>query len=139
MSEAGTWSGGCLCGQLRYEADGPPLNMGHCYCGDCRKASGSGFIPFMGVAAAAVRFSGESLKFVSRSFRGSDAVRNSCPICGSLVFGGERGTDEPFTIYAGTLDDPSIFHPQIALFTRDRPDWAVMPEGLTVFETMPPG
>jgi hypothetical protein len=30
MSEAGTWTGGCLCGQLRYAVDGPPLYMGHC-------------------------------------------------------------------------------------------------------------
>ena len=52
------FSGGCLCGALRYEAEGAPDYMGHCYCEDCRKASGSGFIPFIGFAASAVRVSG---------------------------------------------------------------------------------
>ena len=46
MSET-VYSGGCLCGAVRYEAQGEPLYAGHCYCEDCRKASGGGFIPFM--------------------------------------------------------------------------------------------
>jgi hypothetical protein len=130
-------TGGCLCGALRYEATGAPLNMGFCYCSDCRKASGSGFIPFMGFGAEAVRFAGSSLQFRSKAFRGGEAVRNSCPTCASLVFGGIVGVDAAHTIYAGTLDDPSLFQPTIAIFTRDKPDWVVMPQGLTAFATMP--
>ena len=131
------YTGGCLCGAVQYEAEGEPLYAGHCYCADCRKASGSGFVPFMGFASSAVRFSGRTRQFRSKSFRGGDAVRNSCPICGSLVFGGEVGKDESHTIYAGSLDDPSWFQPKIAIFVRDRPDWAMMPPNLTIFETIP--
>jgi hypothetical protein len=132
------YTGGCLCGAVRYEAEGEPLYAGHCYCTDCRKASGSGFLPFMGFASSAVRFTGQTREFRSKSFRGNDAVRNSCPICGSLVFGGEVGKDETHTIYAGSLDDASCFQPKIAIFVRDCPLWAVMPPGLTTSETMPP-
>ena len=110
---------------------------GHCYCADCRKASGSGFIPFMGFSAATVRFSGQTRTFTSPSARGTDAVRNSCPVCSSLIFGGVVGKDDSHTIYAGTLDDPSLFHPTIAIFTRNRPVWAVIPPELTVFEAGP--
>jgi hypothetical protein len=138
MSESGKrYTGGCLCGALRYEAEGEPLFAGHCYCADCRKASGSGFVPFMGFASSAVRFSGQSLKFTSKAANGGDAVRNSCPVCGSLVHGGEVGKDDQFTIYAGSLDDPSSFRPTIAIFTRNRPLWAVVPPELTMFETTP--
>ena len=138
MNETGKpYTGGCLCGAVRYEADGEPGFSGHCYCADCRKASGSGFIPFMGFASAAVRFSGQTRQFRSKAFRGGDAVRNSCPVCGGLVFGGEVGKDQSHTIYAGSLDDPSRFRPTIAIFARDRPDWAMIPAGLTAFETMP--
>jgi hypothetical protein len=131
-------TGGCLCGAVRYEAEGEPLFAGYCYCADCRKASGSGFVPFMGFASSAVRFSGQTRRFRSKSFRGNDAVRNSCPVCGSLVFGGEVGEDESHTIYAGSLDDPSCFQPKIAIFVRDRPAWVAMPPDLSTFETMPP-
>jgi hypothetical protein len=130
-------TGGCLCGAVRYEAEGEPEMTGHCYCGDCRKASGSGFVPFMGFSASALRFTGQTLKFVSKAARGGAAVRNSCPLCGSLVFGGEVGKDASHAIYAGTLDDPSAFTPRIAIFTRNRPAWAVIPDGLEVFEQLP--
>jgi hypothetical protein len=133
------FTGGCLCGALRYQAAGEPLYMGHCYCADCRKASGSGFIPFIGFAASALTFTGEARQYRSPAARGGEAVRNTCPVCRSLVFGGEIGKSDSFTIYAGSLDDPSLFHPTVAIFARCRPDWAPLPLGLTVFPEMPPG
>ena len=84
-----------------------------------------------------MRFSGETLAFRSPSFRGGEAVRNRCAVCGSLVFGGVVGLDASHTIYAGSLDEPDIFRPVIAIFTRGRPDWVIMPEGRQAFDTMP--
>jgi hypothetical protein len=130
-------TGGCLCGAVRYVAQGEPLLAGHCYCADCRKASGSGFVPFMGFPSRALRFTGRTLQFRSTSWRGGEAVRNSCPVCGGLVFGGEVGKDDSHTIYAGSLDDPTVFRPTVAIFTRGRPDWAMVPPGLTMFDTLP--
>lgn len=132
-----TLTGGCLCGQIRYTATGPPTISGHCYCADCRKASGSGFIAFMNFPASALTITGTTLQYASPSARGTPAVRNSCPVCGSLVFGGIAGVDTSHTIYAGSLDDAAAFVPAIAIFTRDRPDWAVLPPGLTAFAEMP--
>ena len=136
MSET-VYSGGCLCGAVRYEAQGEPLYAGHCYCEDCRKASGSGFIPFMGFARESVRFSGEPRQFTCKAANGNDAVRNFCGVCGGLVFGGTVGKDRQFTIYAGSLDDPTAFRPRVAIFTRNRPAWAFVPAGLKVFEGLP--
>jgi hypothetical protein len=130
-------TGGCLCGAVRYEASGEPTMMGYCFCKDCQKASGSGFIPFMGFRADQLRITGETLQFTSKAATGGNAVRNSCPTCGGLVFGGIAGQDTEHTIYAGSLDNPSAFKPSIAIFTRDRPDWVPLPEGLKTFETMP--
>ena len=130
-------TGGCLCGAVRYEAEGDPQYAGLCCCADCRKASGSGSIPFIGVPSDAVRFSGETLPFRSKALRGGDAVRNSCRVCGGLVFGGVVGEDDSHTIYAGSLDDPSLFRPTMVIFARDRPDWVVLPAGLAVVDTLP--
>jgi hypothetical protein len=130
-------TGGCLCGALRYVLEGEPLHAGYCCCGDCRKASGSGFIAFMGYSSSAVRVTGATQQFVSKAARGGEAVRNFCPNCGSLVFGGRVGIDHQHSIYAGSLDDPGIFRPRIAIFNRDRPAWVKLPEGLEVFETLP--
>jgi hypothetical protein len=130
-------AGGCLCGAVRYEARGEPLFAGCCYCKDCQKASGSGFVPFMGFAAKDVRFSGQTRLVVTKAANGGDAHRNFCPNCGSLVFGGIVGVHDQHTIYAGSLDDNSLFEPQFAIFNRSRPPWAPLPEGLQAFEAMP--
>jgi hypothetical protein len=130
-------TGGCLCGAVRYEARGEPAMAGYCCCADCRKASGSGFIPFMGYSRDAVTFTGETRIHLSVSYRGTETARNFCPVCGGLVFGGDRAKDDSFTIYAGSLDEASDFHPAMEIFNRDRPDWVMLPPGLAVFETMP--
>jgi hypothetical protein len=122
---------------LRYAAQGAPTNSGLCFCADCRKASGGAGIGFMEFSSSALTFSGAARHYVSKSARGSDAVRNFCPVCGSLVFGGIVGTDTAHTVYAGSLDDPAAFAPQIVIFNRDRPVWAPLPAGLTIFEAMP--
>lgn len=135
--ERPSYTGGCLCGEIRYQAFGEPIVSGHCHCRDCQKASGSGFIPFMLFKAGAVRFSGETLHVRSAALRGGDAVRNRCRQCGSLVFGGIVGVDSNHTIYAGSLDDTSLFVPAVAIFTRDRPAWVTLPAGVPSFETLP--
>jgi hypothetical protein len=131
------YTGGCLCGAVRYSATGEPTLMGHCYCADCRKASGSGFIPFMGFPADQVSITGRTLEFSSPAARGGEAVRNSCPVCGGLVFGGRVGRDDSHTIYAGSLDEPDRFKPTVAIFTRGRPAWAVLPPKLKAYEALP--
>jgi len=130
-------TGGCLCGAVRYEAEGEPLFAAICYCRDCQRASGSAFVPFMGFAAKNVRFSGQTRVMVSRAANGGDAHRNFCPTCGSLLFGGIVGVHDQHTIYAGSLDDTAAFEPQFAIFNKSRPAWAPLPEGLRTFEAMP--
>lgn len=132
-----SFKGGCLCGALRWEADRAPDYMGLCCCGDCRKASGSGFIPFMGFPASALTITGPARQYRCQAFSGGVSTRNSCPTCGGLVFGGEHGLSDSHTIYAGSLDDPSLFKPAMLLFDRERPEWVVPPEGLTRYPAMP--
>jgi len=68
-------------------------------------------------AGSAVRFSSETRQFASRAANGNEAVRNFCPVCGGLAFGGRVGRD---TSFAGSLDVPTLFRPRIAIFTRGR-------------------
>jgi len=137
MSNTKHYVGGCLCGAVRYEARGEPTYQGYCFCSDCRKASGSGFVPFLLFPASSLRITGDTRRSTAKSLRGGDAVRNHCAACGGLVFGGVVGTDSEHTIYAGSLDEPGLFNPTIAVFLRDKPDWVPLREGLAVFDTMP--
>jgi hypothetical protein len=132
------FTGGCFCGTLRYEAQGSPLSAGHCYCADCQKVSGSGFIPFLLFPSSAIRFTGRTRQLISTAANGGITTRNFCSTCGSLVFGGEPDRSDSFTVYAGSLDDASLFNPRIAIFASCRPAWALLPASITrVFARMP--
>ncbi len=38
------YTGGCLCGRIRYRATGKPSNEIHCHCETCRRGSGAAFV-----------------------------------------------------------------------------------------------
>ena len=46
-----TYSGGCLCGSVRYRATGKPIAPTHCHCETCRRVSGAAFMTWVSVAA----------------------------------------------------------------------------------------
>ena len=41
------WTGGCLCGAVRYRATAAPLRAVSCHCAMCRRASGAAFLTFV--------------------------------------------------------------------------------------------
>lgn len=131
-------TGGCLCGAVRYEAEGAPAFTGLCHCRDCQKASGSGHVPAMGMPRAAVKISGETKGFSVVGDSQRSLTRNFCPTCGSVVFAESEGMPGMILLTAGTLDEPSQFKPQVAIFTRSRPDWANVGGGIPEFEASPP-
>ena len=93
----------------------------------------------MGFSAAALTITGRWTVHTVTHADGRSATRNSCLVCGGLVFGGELGKSDTYNIYAGSLDDPSQFKPTMAMFTRDAPSWVTISPELKQFEAMPPG
>lgn len=98
-----TRTGGCLCGGVRYEVDGPLAPVQLCHCGQCRKAQGGAFGANVPVAAAAFRLTaGEDLL---REFRASPGKRRVfCATCGSPLFSQRDAAPEALRLRAGTLD-----------------------------------
>lgn len=94
------WTGGCLCGAIRYHASDPPMWASYCHCGMCRKVSGA---PYMGF----VQFSEETFKWLrgrSAVYQSSEGVtRRFCGSCGSsLTF----EADGMLFLSLGSLDFP---------------------------------
>ena len=52
--------GRCLCGAVRFTADGPPKWTGYCHCRSCRRHTGAPVSAYAGFEAAKVRFTGVS-------------------------------------------------------------------------------
>ena len=130
-------TGGCLCGAVRYRVEGTPQYAMLCHCRDCQRSSGSGHVPVMGMPRSSFQVSGATTSYTARGSSGLASVRHFCPVCGSLLFGMPAAAPESVSIYVGSLDDPSVFRPDTALFTRYRHEWDKGAAALAQYETMP--
>lgn len=101
-------TGGCVCGAIRFQAQGKPDRVGLCHCLDCRKHHGAVFYAAAIFPAAHVQVAGET-----RSYEG----RHFCPRCGSSVFAQSDGEIE---LHLGALDHPNQFTPDYEVWTDRR-------------------
>jgi hypothetical protein len=113
--------GGCLCGAVRFTAQGKPFRVGTCHCLDCRKHHGAPFFAAAIFLDSAVTITGETHSYRDRHF---------CPICGSSPF--SRWQDE-IAVHNGALDEPSRFRPTYELWTIRRESWLAPVQGAKQF------
>jgi hypothetical protein len=116
------FTGGCVCGAIRYECNGEPVMMFKCHCRDCQHVTGGGFVPGLLVPTSVFRLTkGEVRYHFTPSLAGGRHKRGFCPECGSRITGGEsdQRSSEFIGITAGSLDDPSWFRPQMDFFVSD--------------------
>lgn len=105
------FSGGCLCGNVRFEALGKPNRVGICHCLDCRKHHGALFYAAAIFPRDAVAIAGET-----RDYRG----RFFCPRCGSSIF---ALTADEVEIHLGSLDAPDQLTPSYECWIDRREGW----------------
>src|SRR5438270_7729772 len=57
------FTGGCLCGAIRYECSAEPVMMFKCHCRDCQRVTGGGFVPGLLVPVSAFRLTQGQLRY----------------------------------------------------------------------------
>jgi hypothetical protein len=131
------FTGGCVCGAIRYEVSAEPLTMFNCHCRDCQRTSGGAFSAVVYVPRKAFKITqGTPHYYSTKSEIVGGNKRGFCPECGSRLFGGE--TDEGQGILAASLDDPTLFKPEVNMWTSDAQPWDQMDRNLPKFEKYPP-
>ena len=116
-----TATGGCLCGDVRYEVRGPLRAVVNCHCGQCRRTSGHF------VAATAARR--EDLTLVeSRGLRWYQSW-GFCRTCGASLFW-ESDSGERVSIMAGTLGQPTGLQTVAHIFAADAGDYYTIDDDL---------
>ena len=106
-----TITGGCLCGDVRFEAVGAPYRIGLCHCLDCRRHHGSPLPASAVYPQAAVTVSGAPASYAGRFF---------CRRCGSSVF---SRSDDEIEVHLGAMDRTGQFTPTYELWTIRRETW----------------
>ena len=134
-----TFTGGCLCGSIRYEVRRKHLNAIHCYCGMCRKVHGTAFSTHIIVAKPdqLVWVQGkERLKVYESS---PNAYREFCERCGTHIFVHGQAGDDTAAIPAGTFDgDPGLTivgH----MYVENQVSWFSISDDLPQHPRWPPG
>ena len=105
------YTGGCLCGDVRFVAQGKPYRVGICHCLDCRKHHGALFHTSAIFPVDAVTITGETRDYAGRSF---------CSRCGAPVFG---ASGDEIGVNLGSLDTPDQLTPTYELWTIRRESW----------------
>jgi hypothetical protein len=129
-------TGGCLCGNVRYVYDGVVGAAGYCHCADCRKVSGSAFGVSVRVTAQDFRVvSGQPKGFTKQGDSGRPVTRFFCPDCGSPLYTLPPLHPDTVFIKAGSLDDPSMVHPERQAWTRSKVSWSEIDPDIASYET----
>ena len=118
-SPAGPFTGGCLCGAVRYAVGGPLRDVVVCHCGMCRKSHGH-----IGAYTAAPKgalhlVESRGLKW----YRSSGVARRGfCGECGGTLFWDGTGRDT-ISIAAGTLDAPTGLRTVVQIYVESKGDY----------------
>jgi hypothetical protein len=131
-------TGGCLCGAVRYTADGAQVFAGNCHCRDCQRVTGSGYMPVVGFTREAVQIAGAVKYFQRRGDSGKFSYEGFCPECGARLFAYADVMPGLLMVQAGSLDNPSEFKPQMDIYTASAQPWDPMDPALPKFPGMPP-
>lgn len=123
-------TGGCLCGRVRYQADGVAFHETICHCSFCRRAVGAVSVAWFSVKRADLHFTSGSPTWFKSSAK---ATRSFCGACGtSLTFQDDDHTRE-IDIAIGSLDDPDSLPPKDHSEAASKLRWVHVDDGLPVY------
>jgi len=131
------FTGGCLCGAVKYDTKQAPSVVANCYCDDCRRSSGTSHGTHLMVPEEAVIISGEVACYSSSADSGNMINRHFCPTCGSAVYTTNNNTKGLMFLRASSLDDLEVAKPQVQVYASRIPSWALIDETLPAFPEMP--
>ncbi len=115
------WTGGCLCGAVRYRLASAPFDAGWCHCRTCQLNSGSPAMAFASVAEGDyVIEQGEAATVKSSDF----GHRGLCRQCGTPLYMRVDHQPETVDFSLATLDDPDAVTPGYHIFYGSRIKWA---------------
>ncbi len=120
--------GGCVCGAVRFEVDGPLLGAGWCHCTRCRRRTGAHASPQARVAPGTLRFVTGQEEISEWTPPGGGFVKAFCSVCGSHLYGRSPDGWEVVGVRLGVFDgDPGV-RPQFHQHVATAAPWQPLPD-----------
>ena len=133
-----TMTGGCACGNVRYQITNTPLIVHACHCRDCQRITGSAFVINIWIEKQFVESTGKAAPKMYRLAGGTGQAHDVyfCEQCGTYVWSEYHGApNEAYFVRAGTLDKPEAVKPDVHIFTRSKLPWFELPKDAKAFQT----
>ena len=132
------FTGGCLCGTIRYAVNAEPQRIHNCHCDTCRKVTGSAFATNIFVAENDIVITqGKPNSFSHIADSGNTVVKEFCSNCGSQLFGHGAGRPGVKNIKVGSIDDASFVQPIANLYVKRALPFTLIDSSLEGFDEMP--
>ena len=134
-----SFSGGCYCGKIKYEADGDALMKLQCHCRECTYITGGAANLTMGVAEAGFKYTKGTPSSYKRDDIDGAVTRDFCGDCGTpLATRLIPGAPGAVLLKIGSLDNPADFvGPDAAIYTDEKHDFHVIGDGIAQFGKTP--
>lgn len=117
-----TYSGSCLCGDVRFEIAGQFEHFYLCHCEYCRKDTGSAHAANLFSSTAALRWVSGQDKVKVFNLPATRHCKSFCSTCGSALpimqINGEL-----LVVPAGSLNSEVPIRPEAHLFTLSKASW----------------
>lgn len=132
------YAGHCACGAVSVSITGQPVGTRQCWCRQCQQIAAGGPTHNAIFAAEAVRIEGAlaSSQWVAAS--GNTLTHWFCPACGTQVYAQSSARPHLKTVRFGMIAAPNDLRPQVAIWTEEAPDWAVIDPAIEQHPQQPP-
>lgn len=137
MASQLNWTGGCLCGTVRFRLASAPFDAGWCHCRTCQLNSGAPAMAFASVTEGdwvAVQ-GAAAIKTVRSSSFGH---RGFCGQCGTPLYMKVDHQPETVDFSVATLDEPDLVPPGFHIFWSSRVAWFEPGDALPKYEKFRP-
>ena len=131
-------TGGCLCGDVRYETDSEPITARLCWCRLCQFIATANAAVSVCFPSAGLSVKGELRDYESVADSGNRMHRRFCPRCGTHLFSAAEARPHLIIVRNGTLDETALLRPGVTIWTAQAPEWAWIDESLPRHAGQPP-
>lgn len=133
-------TGGCFCGEIKYQVSIDERMIGVCHCRDCQIFSGSAFRSIaLGDVDSLLFKSGKPSYFDKVADSGMSRRMAFCPVCGTHICSmpGDGPTEKYLSVRLATSDQYAQFRPVVEVFCDSKVDWLEPIKGAQQFARMP--
>ena len=131
-------TGGCQCGQVRYEIRAEPVAVWACHCTECQRQSGAAYALSMPTPRDAIVVTeGRTARWERTADSGRKMMCVYCPDCGTRLWHEPAALAAISIVKPGTLDDTSWLYPVGHIWTKSKQPWVEIPAEAIVFEGHP--